>query len=136
MSEPRATMNHDSEYRAIEERAAEGFGRCERGLSPEQEKEFIACLQAYARYGKATCGADFRLGDRRGGVRLTRGEAHLAVAKDSSRPFIVTAGGVSVRAVGTAFNVRRVEQRVEVFVTEGKVRIDSAAKGESLLPRP
>src|SRR5260221_12708397 len=53
MSEPRATMNHDSEYRTIEERAAEWFGRCELGLSPEQEKEFMVWLEADARHGEA-----------------------------------------------------------------------------------
>jgi transmembrane sensor len=66
-------------------------------------------------------------------VRLVRGEAHFAVAKNPQRPFIVTAGKVDVRAVGTAFNVRRRSEAVEVLVTEGKVRVDDTVKGESLL---
>jgi transmembrane sensor len=56
-------------------------------------------------------------------VTLTAGEAHFAVALDTARPFIVTAGGVSVRAVGTAFSVRLGNHGVEVLVTEGKVEI-------------
>ena len=56
-------------------------------------------------------------------VTLTAGEAHFAVAHDTARPFIVTAGGVSIRAVGTAFSVRLGEHGVEVLVTEGKVEI-------------
>ncbi|MEO6246931.1 MAG: FecR domain-containing protein, partial [Opitutaceae bacterium] len=60
-------------------------------------------------------------GERR--VTLARGEAHFAVAHDTSRPFIVTAAGVSVRAVGTAFSVRLGEAGVEVLVTEGKVQV-------------
>ncbi|MBC7366584.1 MAG: FecR domain-containing protein [Undibacterium sp.] len=56
-------------------------------------------------------------------VTLTAGEAHFAVAHDTARPFIVTAGGVSVRAVGTAFSVRLGDQGVEVLVTEGKVEV-------------
>ncbi len=56
-------------------------------------------------------------------VTLTAGEAHFAVAPDAARPFIVTAAGVSVRAVGTAFSVRLGEQGVEVLVTEGKVQV-------------
>lgn len=56
-------------------------------------------------------------------VTLTAGEAHFAVAHDTARPFIVTAGGVSVRAVGTAFSVRLGNHGVEVLVTEGKVEI-------------
>lgn len=56
-------------------------------------------------------------------VTLTAGEAHFAVAHDTARPFIVSAGGVSVRAVGTAFSVRLGEQGIEVLVTEGRVEI-------------
>lgn len=55
-------------------------------------------------------------------VRL-QGEAHFKVAKDASRPFVVHAGGVAVRAVGTAFNVRLGAGTVDVLVTEGKVSV-------------
>ena len=68
-------------------------------------------------------------------VRLVRGEAHFSVVRDAARPFIVQAGTVAVRAVGTAFNVRLDPATVEVLVTEGKVRVDDAVKGESLLAR-
>jgi transmembrane sensor len=63
-------------------------------------------------------------------VELSSGEAHFDVAPDASRPFVVKAGGVSVRAVGTAFNVRVTEQDVEVLVVEGKVEVTRT----SLLP--
>ena len=66
-------------------------------------------------------------------VRLLQGEASFTVAKNPDRPFIVRAGGVDVRAVGTAFNVRLDTKSVEVLVTEGKVRVDDAARGDSLL---
>ncbi len=56
-------------------------------------------------------------------VVLQHGEAHFYVAKDAARPFVVSAGDVSVRAVGTAFNVRRHTAGVEVLVTEGKVQV-------------
>lgn len=56
-------------------------------------------------------------------VRLARGEAHFTVAKNPARPFWVEAGGVAVRAVGTAFNVRLGARDVEVLVTEGKVSV-------------
>ncbi|MES2693853.1 MAG: FecR domain-containing protein [Verrucomicrobiota bacterium] len=64
---------------------------------------------------------DFDLAERR--VRLTRGEAHFTVTKDPSRPFIVIAGALRVRAVGTAFNVNFQSSRVEVLVTEGRVKL-------------
>jgi transmembrane sensor len=55
-------------------------------------------------------------------IRLTAGEAWFQVEKDPDRPFIVEAGLARVRAVGTAFSVRRLEDAAEVFVSEGIVR--------------
>jgi transmembrane sensor len=69
-------------------------------------------------------------------VRLVRGEAHFQVAKNPARPFIVGAGVVAVRAVGTAFDVRRRAHAVEILVTEGKVRVDDTLGERSLLPAP
>jgi transmembrane sensor len=61
-------------------------------------------------------------------VALRRGEAHFTVAKDAARPFIVEAGGVAVRAVGTAFNVRLDPTAVDVLVTEGQVAVATAER--------
>lgn len=60
-------------------------------------------------------------------VQLVRGEAHFAVTKNPARPFVVQAGPVAVRAVGTAFDVRLNADMIEVLVTEGKVRLDPPA---------
>ena len=75
----------------------------------------------------------FTTAERR--VELESGEAHFEVAHDTVRPFVVNAGGVAVRAVGTAFNVRFVSGAVEVTVTEGKVTVGSAlsASGPTLV---
>jgi transmembrane sensor len=54
-------------------------------------------------------------------ILLRRGEAWFQVAKDAERPFVVSAGRVRVRAVGTAFSVRRDGDGVDVMVTEGVV---------------
>lgn len=56
-------------------------------------------------------------------VRLVRGEALFAVAKNPTRPFVVSAGEVTVRAVGTAFAVRHGADDIGVLVTEGKVAV-------------
>jgi len=56
-------------------------------------------------------------------VELVSGEAYFSVAKNPQRPFIVRAGGVDVRAVGTAFSVRLDPGKVEVLVTEGRVGV-------------
>jgi transmembrane sensor len=69
-------------------------------------------------------------------VRLLRGEAHFTVAKNPARPFVVSAGQVAVRAVGTAFNVRLRSAAVEVLVTEGKVQVNDSVQGGSLMMAP
>lgn len=54
-------------------------------------------------------------------VRMDQGEVWFQVAKDENRPFVVEAGSVRVRAVGTAFSVRRRQSGADVMVTEGVV---------------
>lgn len=63
-------------------------------------------------------------------VELTRGEAHFTVTKDPARPFVVDAGGLRVRAIGTAFNVSRAAARTEVLVTEGRVAVALSEAGD------
>lgn len=66
-------------------------------------------------------------------VYLTRGEAHFDVASDPQRPFVVHAGQGWVRAVGTAFNVRLLDEQVEVLVSEGIVEVVAEAVSDSVL---
>jgi transmembrane sensor len=75
--------------------------------------------------GNAQISVDFGASIRR--VMLKQGEAHFEVQKDSARPFVVTAGGVEVRAVGTAFAVQLRSSAVEVLVTHGSVAVDKSA---------
>lgn len=56
-------------------------------------------------------------------VRLLRGEALFSVVKDPARHFVVSAGEVAVRAVGTAFAVRYGAATTGVLVTEGRVAV-------------
>ena len=60
---------------------------------------------------------------------LVKGRALFIVAHDPARPFIVNAGEITIRAIGTEFNVYRTpEDKVLVSVSEGKVRIDRKQK--------
>ncbi len=77
---------------------------------------------------------DVRFADAERRVRLVRGEAHFSVAPDPKRPFLVAAGGISVRAVGTAFNVRLREESVEVIVTHGRVGVERVEPTPAPLP--
>lgn len=56
-------------------------------------------------------------------IALQQGQAWFQVAKDRQRPFVVDAGIAQVRAVGTAFSVRRTDTGVQVAVTEGTVAV-------------
>ena len=68
-------------------------------------------------------------------IRLDRGQAFFTVAHDRSRPFVVAAGGKTITALGTAFNVRLDGGRVEVILTEGRVKV-AGSKPPLLAPLP
>lgn len=65
-------------------------------------------------------------------VELEHGEAFFEVAKDPARPFVVSAGGRRIIAVGTAFSVRRDRDDIRVAVAEGKVRMEIPGKEAAL----
>lgn len=61
-------------------------------------------------------------------VTLERGQALFKVAKDRSRPFVVSAGGRQVTALGTEFDVYLSARAFEVTLLEGRVTVTRAAK--------
>jgi transmembrane sensor len=76
--------------------------------------------------------ATVRMDKSRREIKLGEGEGVFEVAKDPARPFIVHAGAVSVRAVGTVFSVRSVDQQVDVIVTEGVVELIDDSSGSDV----
>ncbi len=54
---------------------------------------------------------------------LRQGEAIFDVTKDAARPFLVEAGGRTVRAIGTRFNVAQKGDEILVTVLEGVVHV-------------
>jgi len=74
-----------------------------------------------------TLGGDSRLTTRftwrNRNVELDHGEAFFTVKHDAQRPFVVQAANGRTTAVGTAFEVRRYEDHVQVWVREGIVAI-------------
>ena len=56
-------------------------------------------------------------------IRLVSGQALFRVAKDKTRPFIVTVGDRTVTALGTAFDVRLDANKVQVTLLEGRVAV-------------
>jgi transmembrane sensor len=64
-------------------------------------------------------------------VSLERGQALFKVAKDQTRPFVVTADGKRVTALGTEFDVRVTERLFEVTLLEGRVGVAPERGGAS-----
>ena len=67
---------------------------------------------------KVNCTDQYRL------LVLERGEIHVQVAHDKTRPLSVIVGNNIVKAVGTAFAIKIAsDQQIELIVTEGKVLV-------------
>ena len=64
-------------------------------------------------------------------VRVT-GETYFEVAEDSSKPFVVSINGVTVQAIGTAFNINGFDSTVTL--TEGIVEIRKDNEKRRLKP--
>lgn len=60
-------------------------------------------------------------------LALTRGEAQFDVRRDVQRPFIVTAAGTTVTALGTRFQVRTGADATAVTLLQGRVRVAEEA---------
>jgi transmembrane sensor len=69
-------------------------------------------------------------------VRLAAGTALFTVAKDPTRPFVVTMGDIAVRAVGTEFCVQLDPKNVDVLVTEGRVKVERTASSGDVKEPP
>jgi transmembrane sensor len=67
-------------------------------------------------------------------VELENGEALFDVLKNPRRPFVVTAGGREVTALGTSFEVRRDGADVMVTLIEGKVTVTPVAEATGRSP--
>lgn len=73
-------------------------------------------------------------------VRLA-GEAFFSVQRDPSRPFIVEVNAMTVRVLGTSFNVKQTDTQTEVVVKTGHVevrrqpyRIDLRPQEKAIVP--
>ena len=60
-------------------------------------------------------------------ITLERGRSRFDVAHDSTRPFTVNAGPQTVEAIGTSFDVERLQSTVLVTLIQGQVIIKNVA---------
>ncbi|NUS69190.1 MAG: FecR family protein [Ensifer adhaerens] len=68
-------------------------------------------------------------------VRLLRGEAFFAVAKNPGRPFVVEDGSISATALGTRYSVGATgaDRAADVKVEEGRVEVEAAGQKAILI---
>ncbi|MGS2741775.1 FecR family protein [Sinomicrobium sp. M5D2P17] len=62
------------------------------------------------------------------------GEAFFDVARDTSKPFVVSTNAIQTRVLGTRFNIGSQPDKVTVALVEGSVRIDSKDGKQLLKP--
>jgi transmembrane sensor len=67
-------------------------------------------------------------------IELVRGRAHFEVAKDHTRPFIVSTTQGSVTALGTEFDVRLRPNGMKVVLVEGRIRVQPASGASGAKP--
>lgn len=67
-------------------------------------------------------------------VTFVDGEALFTVARDEARPFIVDLGNARVEVLGTAFNIRRRVDVVELTVMHGLVAVTAANGHRAQVP--
>lgn len=67
-------------------------------------------------------------------TQLLRGEAYFDVARQTSRPFTVSAGSANIRVLGTQFNVERNPENTRVSVTGGTVAVSETRAASGLQP--
>ena len=64
------------------------------------------------------------------------GEAFFDIKPASNKPFIVDAGTANITVLGTSFNVNTDNNKVEVYVTSGKVMLSSNKGNRSITLEP
>lgn len=69
----------------------------------------------------------------RRGLKLLRGQALFKVAHDTSRPFVVDAGGQMITALGTEFDVHVGSGETRVTLIEGRIEV-KRVNGTALFP--
>ena len=131
-----------SDGRRIDLSAREGkIGAGEEVVNhPENKQLFYAADQGGEKISRMNRldvpqGAEYHLvlsGDTRE-VEL-EGEAYFEVTRDENRPFIVHAGQVAVKVLGTEFNVNTCrKQKVQTVLVKGSVQVENGGKREVVL---
>ena len=67
-------------------------------------------------------------------VTLEKGEAFFKVKPNPDKPFVVKVNEITIKVLGTSFNVKSFNGNTEVIVETGKVQVNKSEKIVNLLP--
>lgn len=67
-------------------------------------------------------------------VYLEGGEAYFQVSKNKDVPFIVHSSNMSIKVLGTSFNLNTYSKTIKTTLVEGHVQINAGSKSLDLLP--
>jgi transmembrane sensor len=67
-------------------------------------------------------------------ISLSKGEGFFEISPDKSKPFLVQVKDITVRVVGTAFNIKRTRLNTEVIVESGLVEVIREKSAVKLKP--
>lgn len=74
----------------------------------------------------------YNYSDNQRRVQFVDGEAYFEVEKDPTRRFEIVAGDHLVTVIGTAFNLKYLDRRLDLSVVEGVVSISSPSSSSSI----
>ncbi|HYG19835.1 MAG TPA: FecR domain-containing protein [Ohtaekwangia sp.] len=64
------------------------------------------------------------------------GEALFEVTKDAQHPFIISCGDLTTTVLGTSFNIKSINEQIEVVVLTGKVALTSLRNNQEVIVLP
>jgi transmembrane sensor len=67
-------------------------------------------------------------------VSLKAGEAFFKISPNKAKPFIISTASTTIRVVGTSFNVKNKQGKVEVIVETGVVQVSNKSGSITLKP--
>jgi ferric-dicitrate binding protein FerR (iron transport regulator) len=85
--------------------------------------------------GKSTLSYPSAFAENTRNVSL-EGEALFEVAKDAQHPFIISCGDLTTTVLGTSFNIKSIDKKIEVVVLTGKVALTSLNNKQEVIVLP
>lgn len=87
------------------------------------EQQTLTLADGSIVYLNSASALDYAQDARQRSIELIAGEAEFVVAKDPNRPFVVTAGGQRIKALGTDFIVKKQRGGARITVIESAVQV-------------